>query len=389
MAYSAGAVNEDDAMLQFNVEILADVIAGITLSIATIVCTIQGARTRNNALGLLGMVSLAFVMMVFLQAASYIVIQDNFELAMLLKQLSVDSAAVSYVIMYIFVNYVWFERMRFLLLIPVIVLALLEIASVYFTDGLVVYTYFENETLIATTIGKAGYLLIFETILANGMVNLVILVYFIKSYVKAPQPLKRPLRIMLLYMLVSVVVGLVFTFIVRFFSSGMLKLFIFGFNYLLIASAYVLITALAIRNPKLLCILPFCVDRLLIIDNKSGLPLFDFQFSTQKIDDILFSGLIQGLQQMSIEVLQKGQIKQISLESGVLTFRKMNCFTVGLLASRNSQMLDRSFNAFTNAFEKQFGAVVQQFNGNRNAFDGANSLVHEYFGYVPINIGTC
>nr|MDO8108684.1 hypothetical protein [Candidatus Sigynarchaeota archaeon] len=371
--------------MQFNFEIFADVLAGFTFLVAACVCIVQGQRKKNSALRLFAIASIAFGTSIFFQAFSYMILLESYGVAMLLKQMATVLSVFGYIFIFVFVNYVWFERMRLWLLIPPIILATLEIASIFFTEGLVPYYFFENETLIATSIGKAGFLLLFEMILANVLLELVIIAYFTKSYMKAPESLKKTALILLLYSLLSVFASVLISLITRFSPNGAVNLFLYGLNYLMITSVYMLIIALAIRNPQLLCILPFRVDRLLIIYNNSGLPIFDYQFSTQKVDGILFSGLIQGLQSLSVEVLQKGQISQVILESGVLTFRKMKMFTVGLLASRSSQILGRSFIGFTNAFDKQYTTALQQFKGDRSMFDSADRLVHEYFGYVPTN----
>nr|MDO8085850.1 hypothetical protein [Candidatus Sigynarchaeum springense]MDO8116875.1 hypothetical protein [Candidatus Sigynarchaeota archaeon] len=349
-------------------------------------CFIQGRRKRNSALLVLSIVPTAFGISVFLQAIAYMILVDAATIAMVMKELSVIAAVVGYVFVFMFLNYVWFERMRISLLVPVIILATLEIASMFLEVGIVPLYFSEGGTLVATSLGKSGYLQVFETIFANVGMNLVLIAYWTKSYVKAPSALKRTVRALLIYIWLVVCANLL---IVGFFFSsdktvhGYLNLFMYGLQYLVITSGFILIIALAIRDPRLLFILPFRVDRLLVIYNNSGLPLYEYQFSAQKVDGILFSGLIQGLQQLSVEVLQKGQISQIILESGVLTFRKMNLFTVGLLASRNSQILTRSFHTFTIAFERQFTDALQQFKGERSAFDGADRLVHEYFGFVP------
>ncbi|MEX2715852.1 MAG: hypothetical protein Q6353_013895 [Candidatus Sigynarchaeum springense] len=311
---------------------------------------------------------------------------DAAAIAMMMKELSVCAAVVGYVIVFIFLNYVWFERMRLSLLVPVIVLATLEIASMFLAGGIVPLYFSEGGMLVATSLGKYGYTQFFETVFANVGINLLLIAYWTKSYVKAPASLKRTVRALLMYIWLVVIMNLgIVAFI---FSSdknvyGYLNLFMYGLQYLLITSGFILIIGLVIHDTRLLFILPFRVDRLLVIYNSSGLPLYEYHFSTQKVDGILFSGLIQGLQQLSVEVLQKGQISQILLESGVLTFRKMKLFTVGLLASRNSQILTRSFHNFTSAFENQFNEALQQFKGDRSAFDGADRLVSEYFGFVP------
>ncbi len=370
-------------MSQCNFEIISNYIAGITFLVAACVCFTQGLRKRNNGLAMLGVATIMFGTSITLQGVSYTILLESFDVAMQMKQLSITLSVFGYVSVFIFANYVWFERMRLLLLIPVIVLATLEIGAVYFTNGIITYTFLEGGMLIATSLGKDGLLLVIEVILGNVVTNLMILAYMTYSYVKAPRTLKRPSRFLMLVtwgcvgVLASIMVA------VRSFPHTLLCMILYGLNYFIVAAIFVLLTFLAVRTPQLLCILPFRVDRLLVIYNKSGLPLFDFHFSKQKVDEVLFSGLIQGLQQMSIEVLQKGQIRQIVLDSGVLTFEKRELYTVGLLASRSSQILGRSFSSFTDAFEKQFHKELQEFNGDRTVFQTTDSLIRKYFENIP------
>jgi hypothetical protein len=373
-------------MIQLNFEILSDFVAGTTFLVAACVCFTQGSRKHNNALVMLGVISIAFGTSVLLQSLSYMILLDFFDVALQTKQVSVILSVLGCVSVFVFVNHVWFERIRMVLLIPVIILATLEIAAIYFTNSLVIYNFLEGGSIIASSLGKAGVLLILDMVLSNVALNLVILAYWTKSYLRAPGPLKQPALFLVMFTWAAVFAGIAITLIVRFSPNGLVNLALYGINYLLMTAVYILIITLAIRHPQLLCILPFRVDRLLVIHNNSGLPLFDFQFSKQKVDDILFSGLIQGLQQMSIEVLQKGQIHQIILDSGVLTFKKSELYTVGLLASRSSQILGRSFNSFNHAFEKQFSTELQQFKGERSVFERATTLVHTYFDFVPREI---
>ncbi|MBN2151761.1 MAG: hypothetical protein JW839_09965 [Candidatus Lokiarchaeota archaeon] len=357
--------------------------AFLTFIVAAAVCFIQGKRKRNGALLLFGAATVGLGLGVGFQATSYMILPDSFDVALTMKEISVLVYVIGYVFVFVFVNYVWFERIRLWLLIPVLIIATLEIASLYLEEGLVPYYFYEGGTLVATSIGKTGYLLIFETVFSSIALNIAILAYITESYTKAPAALKHPVRAILLYVWLSAIVAIAINMVVRLPPNGLLNLTLYGVQYLIITSGYVVIIAQAIRDPRLLCILPFRVDRLLVIHYNSGLPLYEHQFSAQKVDDVLFSGLIQGLQQLSVEVLQKGEIRQIILESGVLTFRRMERFTIGLLASRSSQMLTRGFNAFTIAFEKRFNDALERFNGDRSVFEGAGRLVHEYFGFVP------
>ncbi len=374
-------------MSQFYFGFAVNLLTGVVFAIATYVCFVRVRHKRNNSLLLLGSTSLVFGLMIFLQAISYMILLENQGLAFVLKQLSIIFSILGYIFVFVFVNYVWFERIRFILVIPVIIVGTLELASMFFTNGLVIYTFMEEEVIIAVSIGKTGYLLYFELILSQIVGNLVIVAYFTKSYIEAPKKLKRPAFSIMIYIWTSIGLAICIAVMVRTFSMGQLTLFLYGLNYLIIAIGYVLICVIVIHHPQLLCILPFHVDRLLIIYNASGVTLYEFQFSAQKFDGRLFGGLMQGLQSMSVEVLQKGQITQINLESGVLTFKKMDLFTIGLLSSRSSQMLNRSFEAFTLAFNTQFRAVLEQFQGKLDAFNEADQLVHTYFEYVPISAG--
>jgi len=213
-------------VIQFNFEIFADLIAAITFLVAACVGFLQGKRKRNSALILLGVASVGFGTSVGFQAISYMILVDNFDVALIMKEISVLLSVLGSVFVFTFVNYVWFERMRLAFLIPVVIIATLEIASIFLAEGLVPYYFFDGETLIATSIGKTGYLLIFEMIFANIGLNLVIIAYWTYSYLKAPATLKKTVRFLLIFIWLSVFTGIAITVIVRFSPNGSLNLFL-------------------------------------------------------------------------------------------------------------------------------------------------------------------
>ena len=103
---------------------------------------------------------------------------------------------------------------------------------------------------------------------------------------------------------------------------GIVGVFITVFTELIFPAAIgMIIMAIAFaREPKIFFVLPYKVDRLTVIQNKSGITLFDYKWVESDIQDVLLGGLLQGVKNISIEVIKKGELKEIILTQGTLLF---------------------------------------------------------------------
>ena len=145
----------------------------------------------------------------------------------------------------------------------------------------------------------------------------------------------------------------------------------------------VLIMAIVfVKEPKIFFVLPFKANRLTVIHNLSGMSLYDYQWSETEIEEHLLAGLLQAVKQMSIEVLRKGEIKEIILTNGSLIFYQSQYITVGLLASKISNYLKDCLEKFTFAFERKFESDIKTKYVEYSRFSVARELINEYFEFV-------
>lgn len=142
------------------------------------------------------------------------------------------------------------------------------------------------------------------------------------------------------------------------------------------------IAIVILKNPMIIYILPFEVNRLIVIDQLSGIPLFDYKWVSSKIDESLLSGLLKALNSISFEVLNQGEVVDLCLEKGAILIQKGANIIVGLLTSKSSNYLTGSLRHFSEEFELRFCGVHYNSSQSEN-FKPAEELIKKYFGNIP------
>ena len=174
--------------------------------------------------------------------------------------------------------------------------------------------------------------------------------------------------------------------------NGPLTLIIYLFYYwnpIFILFAYAttglgnLIVCLGIiKEPKLLYILPFTVNRLVVRD-REGNPLFDHDWSHSSFNESIFPGFLNAVQLMSEEVINMGGLLDIKLEEGIFTLNKSELISVGLVASKYSKLLRECVVQFTRDFEQKFERELKKHVKDIAQYEGAFELIEKYFSNFP------
>jgi hypothetical protein len=138
-----------------------------------------------------------------------------------------------------------------------------------------------------------------------------------------------------------------------------------------------------IKYSELLYVLPFTVHRLTVIDRSSGIMLYDYAWTDNPINSTLIGGLLQGLQNISTEVLKRGEIEEIKLKSGILLFRSTPNILVGLLTSKTSAHLRDGFGKFVSEFENCFQQNLENNNVSNCNYEEADNLIKSIFANIP------
>jgi hypothetical protein len=152
----------------------------------------------------------------------------------------------------------------------------------------------------------------------------------------------------------------------------------------LVASGCFVIYAIT-KEPKLLYILPFTLNRIIVKDH-DGYPLFNHDWSESNINDNIFTGFINAVQIMSEEVMNIGGLLDINLQEGILIVYTSKFVTIGLVASKSSTLLRDCLRNFTHDFEVQFEYLLKASSTDPKKYESAYLLIDKYFSNFPYRL---
>ena len=137
-----------------------------------------------------------------------------------------------------------------------------------------------------------------------------------------------------------------------------------------------------LKEPKLLYILPFTVNRLVVRDREGNL-LFDHDWSHSSLNESIFIAFLNTVQLMSEEVINLGGLLDFKLEEGILTVYESKLISVGLVASKYSKLLRECVLQFTRDFEQKFERELKKGVKDITQYEGAFELIEKYFSNFP------
>ena len=268
------------------------------------------------------------------------------------------------------INYIMKDRIYSTSLLIVITLS-----------ALIVFLAFQNPVVNIVVVSgfytteATGYFFFFSELLA-AFTLLNMFYWGIKTYLYCPPFIKREATIFFLGTTLMSIITLFVYYLYFFFP-------IFLIIYPLVTSLGISTFMIAIIiEPKLLYILPFEINRILVKD-REGFPLFDHDWSESTISDNIFSGFINAVQIMSEEVINKGGILDIILSDGILILRESEFITVGLIASKPSKLLRKSLIHFSDEFESNFMRLLKSKCREMDKYDDAYLLLDKFFSNFP------
>jgi len=139
------------------------------------------------------------------------------------------------------------------------------------------------------------------------------------------------------------------------------------------------------KEPKLLYILPFTVNRLVVRDREGNL-LFDHDWSRSSLNESIFTAFLNTVQLMSEEVINLGGLLDFKLEEGILTVYESKLISVGLVASKYSKLLRECVLQFTRDFEQKFERELKKGVSDITQYEGAFELIEKYFSNFPSQV---
>jgi hypothetical protein len=155
------------------------------------------------------------------------------------------------------------------------------------------------------------------------------------------------------------------------------RIFLVFSNFILITGFLIIITTISLE-PKLLYILPFSIHRILV-KNKFGRPLFDHAWGQSDVNSLIFTGFLNATQKMGQEIIKLGGILDIHLKKGILIIYEAHYTSVGLIASKSSQLLRACLINFSKDFEEKFEKLLKLKIIDQKAYESAYELLERYF----------
>ncbi|MFW9916903.1 MAG: hypothetical protein ACFFGZ_14955 [Candidatus Thorarchaeota archaeon] len=162
-----------------------------------------------------------------------------------------------------------------------------------------------------------------------------------------------------------------------------------GSDGLVFALGAFIIGFVIVSEPKLAYILPFKALRITVIDfGKGGLPLFTYTWNLGEhlTDEALFSGMLTGISSILKESLQRGNVREIHLDTAVLIVQRSSQLPVAcvLVTTKSSPSLKQSLNSFAISFFAEFShQILNSELVDLQAYAPASRLVERFFPFVP------
>lgn len=171
------------------------------------------------------------------------------------------------------------------------------------------------------------------------------------------------------------------------FATGFVWIFP-GTDYVMIGVGALLCSYSFWKEPKLGYVLPFNVSRLLVINVKSGVPVFTHTWDREGLSDsLLFSSALHGISAILDESLSQGAVREISFDRGVLAIHAIKDYPAMfvLVTSRTSPALNQVLQLFATRFKEKYPTSVMEAIGPLSTFRGADLLISEAFPFVSSN----
>jgi hypothetical protein len=173
-----------------------------------------------------------------------------------------------------------------------------------------------------------------------------------------------------------------------FFIMSRVSIIFVILDYGSMTTGILILTYIMIKEPKIFYVLPFKAYHLQVNYTESGISLFNYkwtEFKSESSDDLV-AGLLNAIDKMSINVLERGGVKEMRLEQGILIFQKGKYITTGLLTSKSSRVLRECLLKFTLEFEVVFKKGLEKPPSKLNQFESADELIKNNFTHIPSRI---
>jgi hypothetical protein len=143
-----------------------------------------------------------------------------------------------------------------------------------------------------------------------------------------------------------------------------------------------------VKYPQLAFTLAKKVIKLYVIDTKSGISVFLYDWvdvdTPSNSNHTRFSGMVHGINLVLHDALKRGNVDKIDFEHGVLLLERIpnSQWTVVMAATGSQLVLRQALKVFAQKFVQNYTTVMNSII-DTDQFDSANSLVEACFPFVP------
>ncbi len=136
-------------------------------------------------------------------------------------------------------------------------------------------------------------------------------------------------------------------------------------------------------EPRIINILPFVANRVLVINRKSGVLLYEYSWTEEEHKNL--SSFIHGMRKVSQETFRVGELKKLNLGEGLVLLDYTENLTFALLTTKSTKYLQLCFKNFKESFVKKAIKGDLKLDGVINSadFEFGDNLVENYFKYIP------
>lgn len=166
-----------------------------------------------------------------------------------------------------------------------------------------------------------------------------------------------------------------------------LNMWIPASDALFVAIGTLLCSISIVQQPKLAYILPFKALKLTVVESEGGIPLYShFWVLEEELgDELLLSGFLSAISRGLDETLQRGKIREIVLDEGLLIYRKSKKYPISfvIVANKSSPQLRQGLKCFHNRYIEANAEVLSNPIQNQGALIESEEMIENCFPFVP------
>jgi hypothetical protein len=212
----------------------------------------------------------------------------------------------------------------------------------------------------------------------NGELGLRLNHPYIKIYLNVPPAIKGKTFLALIGVIIFSSAGILY---VMLGGTDILP----GLNMLFTFLGALLFGISFLTEPRMLHVLSFKMLRLQVIDTKSGIGIYSYNWegTAESGDDILFSGMVQGISLIVQESVKRGELQEITLSEGILIIKKIPNSSIAcvLVATKSTAPLRQALSNFAEKFDEKFQDKFDNICDISN-FSQTTGLIKECFPFL-------